>query len=117
MPYSILYSATKAALESITRSLAEHFGGSQGITVNAVNPGPVQTDMYGISVLRSATDSVWTGSEGIEEAEAEIVKRTAAAKRIASVDDISPIVAFLCDPSARWITGNVTCANGGLIML
>lgn len=59
----------------------------------------------------------WTGSEGVEELEVEIRKRTTAAERIASVNDISPIVAFLCDPSAQWITGNVTCANGGLILL
>lgn len=45
-----------------------------------------------------------------------MLERTLAAKRIGRVDDVAPIVAFLCDPSARWITGNVTCANGGLIL-
>ncbi|KAK5061101.1 hypothetical protein LTR84_007643 [Exophiala bonariae] len=104
MPYSILYSATKAALESITRTLAQQLGESHEITVNAVNPGPVKTDM-------------WTGTDGVEEVEKAIIQRTLAAKRIGLVDDIAPIVAFLCDPSARWITANVTCANGGLIIL
>lgn len=61
--------------------------------------------------------SRWTRTEGVADIERPIIQRTLAAKRIAVVEDIAPIVAFLCDPSARWITGNVTCANGGLIIL
>lgn len=43
--------------------------------------------------------------------------RTPAGDRIGTVDDIAPIVAFLSDPASGWINGNVTCANGGLLML
>lgn len=59
----------------------------------------------------------WNVTESAPEVERSIIERTLAAKRIGLVEDIAPIVAFLCDPSARWITANVTCANGGLIML
>ncbi|KIW22815.1 uncharacterized protein PV07_11076 [Cladophialophora immunda] len=44
-PETHLYSATKAALESLTRSMAIHLGQKHKVTVNAVNPGPVQTDL------------------------------------------------------------------------
>jgi 3-oxoacyl-[acyl-carrier protein] reductase len=61
--------------------------------------------------------SRWTLTENVSELERPIIQQTLAAKRIGVVEDIAPIVAFLCHPSARWITGNVTCANGGLIIL
>lgn len=44
-------------------------------------------------------------------------QRTAAADRIASVEDIAPIVAFLCEEQSRWVTGSIACANGGLVMV
>lgn len=113
-------------------------GESHAATVNAINPGPVATDMYVLMfslshfshlycILLDSKDSLanhkgfggfrWTQSEGVEEIEAQIVNRTLAGKRIGNVDDIAPIVAFLCSSSARWITANVTCANGGLAMI
>ena len=58
----------------------------------------------------------WTETENVPEAERSIVNRTLAAKRVGPVDDIAPIVAFLCERGARWVTANITCANGGLLM-
>lgn len=81
---------------------------------------------FSISFLRPMTLSEevvvlmiyrWTSTENVADVEAAIVQRTLAARRIGQVQDIAPIVAFLCDPTARWITGNVTCANGGLVLL
>jgi NAD(P)-dependent dehydrogenase (short-subunit alcohol dehydrogenase family) len=46
----------------------------------------------------------------------ELVKgRTLAGPRIGEVDDIAPIVAFLCQEQSRWVTGSVVNANGGLV--
>lgn len=44
------------------------------------------------------------------------ISDTPAAPRVASVDDIVQIVAFLCEEGARWVTGSVTCANGGAVL-
>ncbi|KAF2171632.1 hypothetical protein M409DRAFT_17868 [Zasmidium cellare ATCC 36951] len=106
VPFNYAYGASKAALESITRSMAMELGRSLEGTANAVNPGPVSTDM-------------WNTAKGLDipAAEKQIAAMTLAGDRIGYVDDIFPIVAFLCDPSAKWVTGNVTCANGGLCML
>jgi 3-oxoacyl-[acyl-carrier protein] reductase len=41
---------------------------------------------------------------------------TPAAPRVGTVDDIAQIVAFLCEEGSRWVTGSVTCANGGAVL-
>jgi 3-oxoacyl-[acyl-carrier protein] reductase len=43
--------------------------------------------------------------------------KTPAAPRMAEIDDIVQIVAFLCEEGSRWITGSTTCANGGAVMV
>ncbi|OJD19122.1 hypothetical protein AJ78_00908 [Emergomyces pasteurianus Ep9510] len=106
MPSSICYAASKAALENLTRSLAWELGRSLDATVNAVNPGPIATEMWHSTTI-SDVDFL--------EVEEYVKKQTPAGHRIAMVDDVSAVVAFLCDPSARWISGVVTCANGGLV--
>ncbi|OAR03626.1 hypothetical protein LLEC1_04778 [Akanthomyces lecanii] len=105
-PSAITYAASKAALESVTKSLAKELGRELDCTVNAVNPGPVNTDM-------------WKETEGLEmdDVTHRIVSETAAAGRIGETSDIAPIVAFLCEEQSRWITGSVVCANGGLVMV
>ncbi|KAM3473671.1 hypothetical protein MY8738_008247 [Beauveria namnaoensis] len=105
-PSAITYAASKAALESVTRSLAKELGRELDCTINAVNPGPVNTDM-------------WNETEGLEmnAITQRIVSETAAAGRIGETSDIAPIVAFLCEEQSRWITGSVVCANGGLVMV
>ncbi|OJJ07430.1 hypothetical protein ASPVEDRAFT_33653 [Aspergillus versicolor CBS 583.65] len=110
-PSAILYAASKAGLDSVTKSLAFTLGLRGNMpgrkfeaTVNTINPGPVATDM-------------WEQTPGREEYEENLYPRTAAGDRVASVQDIAPIVAFLCEEQSRWVTGNVTCANGGLLMI
>ncbi|KAE8358729.1 hypothetical protein BDV27DRAFT_169224 [Aspergillus caelatus] len=105
-PSAITYAASKAALESITRSLAKELGRELDCTVNAVNPGPVNTDM-------------WNNTEGpeLDAVTQRITMETAAGSRIGETNDIAPIVAFLCEEQSRWVTGSTVCANGGLVMV
>jgi NAD(P)-dependent dehydrogenase (short-subunit alcohol dehydrogenase family) len=98
-----VYAASKAAVEGLTRVWATELGHKYGVTVNCVNPGPVDTDMY-----RSSGD---THLRRMEEQN----KMTPAAPRAGSVVDIGDIVAMLCEERSRWITGDVVCANGGVV--
>ncbi|KAF7548698.1 hypothetical protein G7Z17_g6884 [Cylindrodendrum hubeiense] len=97
-----VYGATKAAGEALVRVWAKELGQSHDITVNCVNPGPVATDQW----LES--------DDQFREDMQPLIESTPAAARIAEVDDIAPLVAFLCTEDARWTTGSVLSANGGL---
>lgn len=98
-PPMIVYGASKAALENLTKTLAKELG-PRGITVNAVRPGTVRTD-------------AWKAlGGGSAQAEAAVAAR-AALGRIGEPDDISDLIAFLASPAARWITGSVIDATGG----
>ncbi|MGP3978927.1 SDR family NAD(P)-dependent oxidoreductase [Streptomyces sp. 8N114] len=97
-PQSLAYSMAKGALEVMTRALAKELG-ERGITVNAVAPGFVKTDM---NTRRWAT------------AEAEAAHAAhAALGRMGLPDDVADIVAFLASDDARWITGQCLDASGG----
>lgn len=91
------YAATKAGIEALTRSLAQEVG-SRGITVNAVAPGFVDTDM-----TRDLTD----------EQRQAMVARTALG-RMGSVEDVARAVSFLASDAAAYITGETLHVNGGL---
>jgi 3-oxoacyl-[acyl-carrier protein] reductase len=93
-----VYAATKAAVESLTRSHATELG-PRGITVNAVAPGPTATDMY--DTFPAATRS--------------LVARTIALGRFGRPEDIAPVVAFLASDDAEWVTGQVINARGGAV--
>lgn len=101
--YTAAYTASKAALEGITKTMAIELGQKYGATVNCVNPGPVVTDMW----LRDTDPAVL--------AEWDVkMKETPAAPRIGTPDDIAQIVAFLSEEGSRWSTGSTVNANGGL---
>jgi 3-oxoacyl-[acyl-carrier protein] reductase len=100
------YAASKGALESATRALARELGHKFNATINCVNPGPVATDMW----LRDTTPAQLAFWE-------PIIKETPAAPRVAEVDDVAQIVAFLCEEQSRWSTGSVVCANGGMMFV
>ncbi|KAB8217703.1 hypothetical protein BDV33DRAFT_134269 [Aspergillus novoparasiticus] len=101
-PGAITYAASKAALENVTGALAFELGREFEATVNAVNPGPVRTDM-------------WNNTPGYDEIEKAIHTATAAGDRIGNPTDIADIVAFLCEEQSRWISGSTVCANGGYV--
>lgn len=100
-----VYAASKAAVEGLTRVWAKELGQQYNVTVNAVNPGPVDTDMY-----RAAGEEHLTRME-------EQNKQVPAAARCGTAGDVADIVTFLCSERARWITGDVVCANGGMLFV
>lgn len=91
-----VYSATKAALIGFTRSLARELG-PLDITVNAVAPGFISTEM---------TSEL--GAGGVEK----IVRRSAL-RRMAEIEDVGSAVAFLFSEGARNITGTVMTIDAG----
>lgn len=96
-----LYAGSKAAIEGITRSLAHELGGA-GHTVNAVAPGPVESEM-----LTDVPKEIVEGQ----------MKQTAVEQRIGTVDDVARIVAWLCGEDAKWVSGQTISASGGFLML
>ncbi len=99
VPGGSIYSASKAALDSITRSLSAELG-PRKILVNAVLPGPVETEG-----TRSMPN--W------EQFKASIVPRTPLG-RVGQPHEIATVVAFLASPDAGWVTGQIIAAAGGL---
>lgn len=94
------YSVSKAAVEGLTRALARELG-PYDITVNAVAPGPIDTDIMG-GTLDDAR-------------KADMAKNTLVG-RIGTVDDIAAAVEFLVGEDAGFITGQTLRVNGGLHM-
>jgi 3-oxoacyl-[acyl-carrier protein] reductase len=97
LPGMSVYTATKGAIDAMTRTWARELG-PKGITVNAVAPGAVDTD-----AMRENAD---------DAARAFFVQRTPLG-RIGMPDDIADAVAFLASPDARWVTGQVLAVTGG----
>ncbi len=98
-PTYAAYAATKGAIEAMTHILAKELG-PRRITVNAVAPGPVGTELF----LADKTD----------EQVAAIAKMNPAG-RIGEPDDIARVVAFLASPDSFWVNGQVIRANGGVV--
>ena len=98
MPGYAVYNGTKAAVEAFTRVFAKELRG-RSITVNAVAPGPVATDLF----LNGKSD----------ELVAQFAKMPPL-ERLGQPDDIASIVAFLAGPDAGWINGQILRANGGV---
>jgi 3-oxoacyl-[acyl-carrier protein] reductase len=99
-PNAAVYSATKAAVDAVTKSLAKELG-ARKIRVNSINPGMVETEG-----LQSA---------GITES--DMRKQTEAQTplgRIGQPQDITPAVVFLASADAAWITGETLFIAGGL---
>jgi 3-oxoacyl-[acyl-carrier protein] reductase len=93
------YAAAKAGILGFTKSLAKEIA-SRGVTVNAVAPGFIDTDMT--RVLN-------------DEQRAALTTQVPMA-RLGSVDDIAAAVLFLCGPGASYITGETLHVNGGMYM-
>ncbi|EXJ69434.1 uncharacterized protein A1O5_07470 [Cladophialophora psammophila CBS 110553] len=104
---AVCYGASKAALDSFTRSLALIFSAPHGITVNSVSAGPVMTDLLKVPLEQGLLPDDFI---------AGLASRNTAAKRMGEVDDIAGIVAFLASDESRWINGNNVPANGGALL-
>lgn len=93
------YTASKAAVDAVTRILAKELRG-RDITVNAVAPGPTATAAF------------------LDSTSAEEQEQLAALPplgRLGSPDDIAGVVSFLVGPAGRWVNGHVLYANGGFV--
>jgi NAD(P)-dependent dehydrogenase (short-subunit alcohol dehydrogenase family) len=69
---------------------------------------------YRVADESTATDQWYQSDEQFLKDMQPMIEATPAAPRVGEVEDIAPLVAFLCTDDARWTTGSVLCANGGL---
>jgi 3-oxoacyl-[acyl-carrier protein] reductase len=93
------YAASKAGLIGFTKSIAREFA-SRGITVNALAPGFIETDMT--AVLNEQQKTAILGNIPLKE--------------LGKAEDIAHAAAFLASPGARYITGQVLAVDGGMVM-
>ena len=93
------YAAAKAGMIGFTRSLAREVG-SRGITVNAVAPGFIETDM----------------TDKLQEEQRQTLRSQIALNRLGSADEIANVVLFLASSGAAYITGETVQVNGGMYM-
>ncbi|WP_327224645.1 SDR family oxidoreductase [Streptomyces platensis] len=103
-PELIAYAMTKGAIDVFTSTLAKDLG-PRGITVNAVAPGPVNTDM----------NAGWLRGEDNAAARQQ-VSGISPLGRVADPIDIGDIVAFLASDDSRWVTGQWIDATGGALL-
>jgi NAD(P)-dependent dehydrogenase (short-subunit alcohol dehydrogenase family) len=98
-PTQTSFVMTKSALEAMTLTLASQLG-RRGITVNAVAPG----------ATRTAANAAVFAAAGVTEA----ITSLTALGRLGRAEDVADAVAFLASDDARWVTGHVLDASGGL---
>jgi 3-oxoacyl-[acyl-carrier protein] reductase len=99
-PSASVYTATKAAVDAITRTLAKELG-PRNIRVNAINPGMVHTEG-----LRAA---------GFDQSDfRKQIEAQTPLGRIGEPGDVAPAAVFLASPDSRWITGETLLISGGL---
>jgi 3-oxoacyl-[acyl-carrier protein] reductase len=98
-PNSVVYSATKGAVDAVTRVLAKELG-PRRIRVNSINPGGVETE---------GTHEIGLAGGDFER---EVVARTPLG-RFGQPTDIAPVAVFLASPESGWLTGEVVTASGG----
>jgi len=98
-PNSVVYSATKGAVDTITRVLAKELG-PKNIRVNAINPGGVETEgLHVMGVIGS-------------DFEKQMVARTPLG-RLGQPDDIASVAVFLASKASGWMTGETIAVGGG----
>ncbi len=98
-PTYAAYAATKGGVEAMTHILAKELG-KRGITVNAVAPGPVATELF-------------LGDKSEDQVAA--ITKMIPLGRLGEPEDIARVVAFLVGPDGGWVNGQVLRANGGVI--
>ncbi len=93
------YAASKAGVIGFTKSMAKEVA-SRNITVNAVAPGFIETDM----------------THKLNEAQREALLKNVPMARMGKPEDVAKVVGFLCSPEADYITGQVINIDGGMVM-
>ncbi|GGV38136.1 short-chain dehydrogenase [Actinomadura cremea] len=99
LPNGSLYSATKAAVQSLARTLAAELG-PKGVRVNSVSPGYIDTPMY-----RGA----------VAEDEVAGIRAQVASRRIGTSEEVAGVVAFLASADAAYVNGQDLIVDGGLV--
>lgn len=92
------YCATKGAVEQLTRIFAKEVG-SRGINVNAVSPGPTETDLF---------------LEGKSQQDIDRLAASNAFNRLGQPEDIARVIVFLASDASKWISGQNIDANGAM---
>lgn len=99
-PHSVVYTATKGAVDAVTRVLAKELG-PRKIRVNSINPGVIETEgTHAAGVIGS-------------DFETQYIERTPLG-RTGQPEDIAPVAVFLASDDSRWITGDTLAVSGGL---
>ncbi|MBY4770174.1 SDR family oxidoreductase [Burkholderia ambifaria] len=98
LPTYGVYVATKAAVEGLTQVLAQEMRG-RGISVNAVAPGPVATELF---------------LDGKSPEQVDRLAKMNPLERLGQPADIAGVVAFLAGPDGAWVNGQILRANGGM---
>ena len=98
LPSYAVYSASKAAVDQLTRVFSKEVG--RGISVNSVAPGPTGTDLF----LNGKSDEVIAKLASMN-----------AFNRLGSPEDITKVVLFLASEDAKWISGQVIPVNGAMV--
>ncbi|HMF90000.1 MAG TPA: glucose 1-dehydrogenase [Candidatus Angelobacter sp.] len=100
LPNTVVYTATKGAVDAVTRALAKELG-PRKIRVNSINPGGVETEgLHRIGVV---------GSDFAKQ----MVAQTPLG-RFGQPEDIAPVAVFLASGASGWLTGEILVASGGL---
>jgi len=99
LPSYGVYAATKAAVESLTVTMANEMRGRR-ITVNAVAPGPTGTELF---------------LNGKPQELVDRLSKAAPLERLGTPKDIAEVIAFLASPEGGWINGQAIRANGGIV--
>jgi 3-oxoacyl-[acyl-carrier protein] reductase len=98
-PMSVVYTATKGAVDAITRVLAKELG-PRKIRVNSINPGGVETEgVHRIGMIGSPQEK-------------QMVAQTPLG-RLGQPEDIAPVAVFLASAASGWVTGEIIKASGG----
>ncbi len=100
MPESVVYSATKGAVDAVTGVLSKELG-PRGIRVNSINPGVIETEGFHAAGLAGG------------DFEKNAVARTPLG-RTGQPRDIGPLAVFLASPDSQWLTGQILLASGGM---
>ncbi|GIN72911.1 short-chain dehydrogenase [Bacillus sp. J14TS2] len=97
-PGTLIYNLSKAGLNTLTQNLAKQLG-TRGITVNALLPGVVETEINA-ERLKNPEDKKYAAQSSVFN-------------RLGQVEDIADVVAFFASPDSRWVTGQIVDTSGG----